>query len=182
MSSGGAVTIEVANNSGQQQQKKVTKYKAPESINKSLTKGLQFAPFARNLVNADIYILFIMGIVACAMAQDYSRSIPWALAPGIYCILLSIFLYIWHFISEFTKVDKSVDAVLAPKGWPKAVCMVLSAFNYNPVQCIFCAVASVYCFFCVQTAICGCPLVMAAILYLVASIRREASQKITGII
>ncbi|EFC46714.1 predicted protein [Naegleria gruberi] len=171
-----------ADNKSSSANKKVTKYKPPESVNKALSKGLQFAPYARNMVNGDIYILFIFGIVAIAMAQDRTTSLPWATVPGIYCVVLSIFLYIWHFISEFTKTDKSVDSVLAPKGWPKIICMILSAFNYNPVQCVFCAIASVYCFFCVQTAICGVPLVMASILYLIASIRREASAKITGLI
>ena len=133
--------------STQQQKKpagKVTKYKAPESVNKSLSKGLQFAPFARNMVNADMYILFILGIVAIAMAQNRTTSWPWATVPGIYCIVLSLFLYVWHFVSEYSKEDKSVDAVLAPKGWPKPICMVLSAFNWNPIQCVFCAMYVVF--------------------------------------
>ncbi|KAL9651185.1 hypothetical protein ABK040_008256 [Willaertia magna] len=169
-------------NNKQQQRRGTTKFKAPESFNKSVTKGLEFAPYAKNMVNGNIYILFILGIVALAMAQNRIADLAFATIPGIYCICLSIFLYIWHFISEFDKEDKSVDAILSPKGWPGPICTVLSLFNLHAVQCVFCALASVYCFFCVQTAICGAPMVFAAILYLIAAIRRERSRKITGII
>ncbi|EFC45728.1 predicted protein [Naegleria gruberi] len=119
-------------------QRRQSKYKPPESMAVTLSKGLEFAPLARVLVNSNIYFLFIFGLVAILMAQDRSSSMAFTTAPGIYCIVLAIFIYIGHFVGEFTKQDKSVDSILRPRGWPQVVCITLSTFNLNPVQCVFC--------------------------------------------
>jgi hypothetical protein len=155
-----------------------SKYKPVQK--KSISAGLQFAPFARHVATANIYILLMLGIVDLAMKQRMKF-----LGSGIYAICVAIIVYCWHFISDFNtqeKLEDSVEANLEPRGWPKIICIVLTFFANYLVQAILCAGLSVYLFFSPQTLLCGIIFVIAALLYLVGFIRRENPKPITGIV
>ena len=109
------------------------RYKSRQKAN-PLFANLQFAPVARILQNGSIYILFICGFTALVMKP--SDPVWASTLPGVYCILLSIILYIWCFFSEYTKEDKSsVESILNSNMWPKHVRQVLSVINRNEFQC-----------------------------------------------
>ena len=155
-----------------------SKYKPPKS--KSVTDGLQLAPFARYIVTANMYILFILGVIDLVMTQRMKY-----LGPGIYAILVSFLIYFWHFISDFNveeKLETSVEANLEPRGWPKWICFPLTIFANYLIQSILCLCLSVYLCFSPQTALGAFGFVAASVLYLVGFLRREKPKPITGII
>ncbi|KAL9644617.1 hypothetical protein ABK040_015356 [Willaertia magna] len=121
------------------QNDKPTKYKTPKKTN-PLFVGLEFASVGRNLLISEIYILFICGIISVSM--DRTDPIWNTTIPGAYCLALSILIYIWGYISEFNKEDKSVEEILNPRQWPEKVRLVLGILNRNESQCIFCFIGN----------------------------------------
>lgn len=156
---------------------KQSKFKPPPQL--SVTDSLEFAPFARNVATASMYLLLMLGIVDLSMSQRMNY-----LGPGIYAICVAIFIYIWHFISDCNTVEKleeDVDANLDPRGWPKFVCVILTFFANYLIQGIGCACLSVYLCFSPQTLLGAISLNIGAILYFISFIRREKPKPITGI-
>jgi hypothetical protein len=143
---------------------------------KGILDELQFAPYARHVNTAMVYVLVMVGIVTLAMTTRMQN-----LGPGIYAFCAAILIYVWHFIGDFNKVDKTAEGMLENKGWPTIVCKVLTILNHNAFACIGTLLLSGYLFACVQTAVAGGGLVLASFLYLIALIRREKTKPITGL-
>ena len=172
------VNVDTTKATNRAERAKSAKYKPPPK--KSVTAGLEFAPFARHIVTANMYILFLLGTVDLAMKQRMKF-----LGSGIYALCLCVIIYVWHFISDFNtqeKLEDNIDANLEPRGWPKIICVVLTFFANYLVQSIICVMMSVYLCFSPQTVLCGIVFVLAAIFYFVGFVRREKPKPITGII
>jgi hypothetical protein len=151
-----------------------SKFTPPQK--KGILDELQFAPYARHINTAMVYILVMCGIVTLAMTTRLQN-----LGPGIYSFLVAILIYVWHFIGDFNKVDKTSEGMLENKGWHPIICKILTILNHNAFAFIGTLLLSGYLFACVQTAIAGGGLVFAALLYLIALIRREKTKPITGL-
>jgi hypothetical protein len=155
--------------------KEPSKFKPPDQ--KGILDELCFAPYARNVAVSMQYLLVMCGIVTLSMAKNVQN-----LGPGIYAILVAVLIYVWHFISDFNKVDKTSAGMLDDKGWHPIVCKVLTVLNHNAVAFVGTLLLSGYLFACVQTAIAGGGLVFSSFLYMIALIRREKTKAITGLI
>jgi hypothetical protein len=151
-----------------------SKYKSPPQTN--VHSELEFAPYARHVAVATQYILVICGIITLGMTQRMTY-----LGPGIYCFCVAILLYVWHFIGEFNKVDKSSEGILENRGWPSIICKILTVLNHHAISFIATLLLSGYLFTCTQTALAGGSLIISSFLYLIAVIRREKLRPITGL-
>lgn len=65
----------------------------------------------------------------------HERAEWYNFGPGIYCLLLPFFLSLQLWLSKFNKEDKSVEAYLEPREWPKCVTWPLTIWFSYWVQC-----------------------------------------------
>eukprot|EP01027_Heterolobosea_sp_BB2_P002967 GEZU01004468.1.p1 GENE.GEZU01004468.1~~GEZU01004468.1.p1 ORF type:complete len:194 (-),score=27.93 GEZU01004468.1:201-782(-) len=176
-----SVPLEVVTVPGEAGTGKTAKYKAPEQ--NQLSKGLQFAPFAKNATDSAIILLIGFGITSVATVDQYVKGeyyLWWdSFAPGLYSICVGFFWMIVHFFGNYTKEDKSADA--STRYWHPAIRKTLSIFQLHLVRFFLLFAGSVYCFFSYHTMLCGATMIFAAVLYLIAAIRGERWRPITGL-
>lgn len=149
---------------------------APKRWRKKCTTDYEFGPYGRHVSHAAIYVLVLLGVITLGMTTRMAY-----LGQGIYAILVAIIIYIWHFIGDFNKVDRSTEAFLESRGWNKYVCKVLTILNHHAISFICTLLLSGYLFSCVQTAVGGGMLVISSALYLIALINAENVAPITGL-
>jgi hypothetical protein len=149
---------------------------APKRWRKKCTTDYEFGPYARHVAHAAIYVLIILGVITLGMTTRMTY-----LGQGIYAICVAIIIYIWHFIGDFNKVDRSTEAFLERRGWNKYVCKVLTILNHHAISFVATLLLSGYLFSCVQTAVGGGMLIISSALYLAGLINAENVPNITGL-
>eukprot|EP00761_Pharyngomonas_kirbyi_P008740 gb/GECH01008752.1/.p1 GENE.gb/GECH01008752.1/~~gb/GECH01008752.1/.p1 ORF type:complete len:135 (+),score=15.06 gb/GECH01008752.1/:1-405(+) len=113
--------------SDQKKNKQDRKYKSPDEL--QATANLTFAPFGKNVSDGAVYLCWITGLITAAMD---SRNV----AVGCYTFGIGFIIAFLNWVSQFNKEDKSVNAILYPREWPKPIRLTLTFFQWNIVRFI----------------------------------------------
>eukprot|EP01080_Neovahlkampfia_damariscottae_P006800 gene6800-10966_t len=173
---------------------RTNKYKAPESYTFSASKALQIAPLAFIISRYAQVLCICSGLIAIFMHEGLFHF-PMYFGPGIYTTLIPAngkknwtfltcikVIGLMNFMKQFSKVDKSTEAILDSKQWPKFITIPFDILLHHFTQGILMILISVYCFFCPQTCFAGAVLVLVGVLYLASVIHCEKPKKITGLV
>lgn len=123
----------------------------------------------------------VLGLIAIFLPENMTRNPKW-LGPAIYTTLIPVIIGILNCMSQFDKVDKSTEAILAAKEWSKWITIPMDILLHTVTQGIIMILLSVYTFFCPQTVFAGVCLVVTGLTYWISVCHCEKPNKITGLV